>query len=215
MKPIAEKTSSYIRDTTDFIKKIKNISINEGSILVTMDVVSLYPNIDQEEGADACQASLNNRRNCTVLSALIRRLIMTILKSNIMQFGTRFYRQIKGTAMGTPMVVNVANLFMDKFERDMLESFEEKHGTRTAVWFRFIDDIFFIWEGDNQSLSQFIEHCNEFSKASNMRSSIKFTSSCSQNEVNFLDMTARLEEGHLVTNLFTKAVDTHSYLHAK
>ena len=140
---------------------------------------------------------------------------MTILKSNIMQFGTRFYRQIKGTAMGTPMAVNFANIFMDKFERDMLESFEEKHGTRPAVWLRFIDDIFFIWEGDNQSLSQFIDHCNEFSKASDMSSSIKFTSSCSQSEVNFLDMTVRIEEGHLVTDLFTKAVDTHSYLHAK
>ena len=48
-----------------------------------------------------------------------------------------------------------------------------------------------------------------------MKSSIKFTSECSQKEVNFLDMTVRLEKDHLVTDLFMKQVDTHTYLHAK
>lgn len=215
LKPIAEKTLSYVRDTTDFINKTKNISITEGSTLVTMDVVSLYPNIDQEEGADACENALNNRITYTVPSELIKRLILTILKSNIMQFGTRFFLQIKGTAMGTPMAVNFANLFMNQFESEMLNSYEEQYGTRPSIWLRFIDDIFFVWEGDDQSLAQFIKFCDNYSTVSGKKSSIRFTNMCSKKEVNFLDMTVSLVDGRLVTDLYTKSVDTHSYLHAK
>ena len=215
LKPIVVKSPSYIRDSTDFINKIKNLSVKEGSTLVTMDVVSLYPNIDQNEGAEACLSALNSRRKPTVPSSILHKLILSILQSNIMQFGSRFFRQIKGTAMGTPMAVNFANLFMDKFERAMLDSYEEKYGSRPAVWLRFIDDVFFIWEGNSESLSQFIAHCNNFSKSVNMKSSIQFTACHSQKEVTFLDMTIRLEYSHLVTDLFSKSVDTHTYLHSK
>ena len=36
---------SYVKDTTDFINKIDDLAIPEDSILVTMDVSSLYTNI--------------------------------------------------------------------------------------------------------------------------------------------------------------------------
>ena len=37
---------SYIKDSGDFLKKIKNVgNIPENAILVTADVVGLYPNI--------------------------------------------------------------------------------------------------------------------------------------------------------------------------
>ena len=36
---------------------------------------------------------------------------------------------------------------MDKFENDVLDSFKEKTGLRPLVWFRYIDDIFFVLYG--------------------------------------------------------------------
>ena len=36
---------SYVKDTKDFINKIEKITSPEGSILVTMDVFSIYTNI--------------------------------------------------------------------------------------------------------------------------------------------------------------------------
>ena len=42
LKPIMQKNWSYIKDSSDFIRKIKNLTdIPEGAILVTADVVSL------------------------------------------------------------------------------------------------------------------------------------------------------------------------------
>ena len=43
-------------------------------------------------------------------SIVIKNLILMILKSNAFRFGNEYYRQITGTAMGTPMAPNYANL---------------------------------------------------------------------------------------------------------
>ena len=47
-EPIAQKQQSYINDTTDFIRFIENTKIGQDTILVAMDVSSLYTNIPQE-----------------------------------------------------------------------------------------------------------------------------------------------------------------------
>ena len=82
-----------------------------------MDVNSLYPNIDHEEGAEACYEYLLQYDISPLMSKLLLRLIYLVLKCNTLSFGSRFFHQIKGTAMGTPMAVNFANLFMTKFLR--------------------------------------------------------------------------------------------------
>ena len=61
LKYQAKACKSYIRDTSDFLLKLKSLSaIPSTSILVTMDVNSLYTNIDQEEGANACSKKTRN-----------------------------------------------------------------------------------------------------------------------------------------------------------
>ena len=46
LKPVMQKGKSYIRDSGYFLQKIKNIStLPENAILVTADVVGLYPSI--------------------------------------------------------------------------------------------------------------------------------------------------------------------------
>ena len=88
---------------------------------------------------------------------------------------------------------------MDNFERDMLNSYEAYDSLCGKV---------------TKILSHFIKYCDRYSQSAKMKSSIRFTSYCHQNEVNFLDMTVRLVNGYLTTDLYTKPVDTHTYLHA-
>ena len=50
---------SYIKDSRDFLKKIKQIrNLPEDSILVTADVVGLYPSIPHELGLKALGKAL-------------------------------------------------------------------------------------------------------------------------------------------------------------
>lgn len=50
---ISTTHASYIKDTYDFVDKVKNLHIPENSILFTMDVDSLYANIYIGEGIRA------------------------------------------------------------------------------------------------------------------------------------------------------------------
>jgi len=47
LQPIAQKQTSYLKDTTDFINFIEKTPVSHETILVSMDVTSLYTNIPQ------------------------------------------------------------------------------------------------------------------------------------------------------------------------
>jgi hypothetical protein len=51
LRPFVENLPSYIKDTTDYLKKILNLTIPENTTLVTMDVTSLYTNIPHDDGS--------------------------------------------------------------------------------------------------------------------------------------------------------------------
>ena len=62
LKALMQRGRSYIKDSGDFIKKTRNLSsISENSILVTADVVGLYPTIPHEAGLKALREVLNKR----------------------------------------------------------------------------------------------------------------------------------------------------------
>ena len=127
LKPLAQQSPSYIKDTSDFVQKIETdvapLDTHSDTFLVTMDVSSLYPNIDHQEGIDACETVINTRTSQLVPTSVLCDLITTILKCNTLKFGERFFHQMKGTAMGTPMAINLANLFMGKLETDLLNDY--------------------------------------------------------------------------------------------
>jgi hypothetical protein len=53
LKPFVRDTPSYLKDTTDFLNKISSIKdLPSGTLLVTMDVVSLCSNIPHRDGLD-------------------------------------------------------------------------------------------------------------------------------------------------------------------
>ena len=74
------------------------------------------------------------------------------------------------------------------------------------IWWRHIDDIFFVWEHGEESLEKFLKKLNTF------HPTIKFTAEYSKEAINFLDVNVRLVEGELMTDLFVKPTDTHQFL---
>ena len=65
LKPVTQDGWSYIKDTGNFLKKIKRLSkIPEGAKLVTADVVGLYLDIPHNLGLQSLTASLNETGIC-------------------------------------------------------------------------------------------------------------------------------------------------------
>ena len=95
-----------------------------------------------------------------------------------------------------------AVLFMAALEEKILSKVKKK----PSVWWRYIDDIFFIWEHGEESLQEFINEINSF------HPTIKFTADWSKEKVNFLDVEVTLKNSVLSTDLFVKPTDTHQFL---
>ena len=114
------------------------------------------------------------------------------------------YLHIFGTSMGIRMTPSYACLFMSRLEQQMLDAAP----CRPWIWWRFIDDVFFIWTRDEESLHTFINHINSFHRT------IKFTPEISHQQVNFLDVSIRNEHDTLITDLYIKPTDTHQCLHS-
>ena len=75
-------------------------------------------------------------------------LVEVVSKNNIFEFDENTFKQKRGTAIVTKFVALYTILVMADFNQKMLESFEKK----PMFWWRFIDDIFFIWEHGEESL---------------------------------------------------------------
>ena len=168
---------SYLKDTTDFLHFIEKTRVAKDTILVSMDVTSLYTNIPQEEGiAIVCRAYETFYENkLPIPTHFLRELLRLILKENSFNFNGK--NQTYGAAMGTKMAVSFANIFMAEIETDVINSSPHK----SIIWKRCIDDIFSLWNINKEAISYFTELANGF------RPTIKFTSEISDSEITFLD----------------------------
>ena len=111
-----------------------------------------------------------------------------IFKSNVFRFGNEYYRQITGTATGTRMAPNYANLFMDNFEQSLLRDYSQKLDYH--FWYGFLLVTIFPsygWIGNKNSLDLIISFTQNYSKSKNMKSKIELEIHPSTNKVHFLD----------------------------
>ena len=195
LRPLVRNISS---DTTDFIHKIQSLAqLPDDSLLVTLDVSSLYINTPHDEGIAACKAALYTRDVQDPPTSDLVLLISEILTKNNFVFGEENFLQVQGTAMGTRMAPSYANMFMAQLEQRILARIH----VIPHIWWRYIDDIFAIW-------NPFVEELNH------AHPTIKFTAEWSRASLPFLDTRVSLKDESLTTDLYVKPTDTHQYLAA-
>ena len=83
-KPVMQKGLSYIRDSQHFSEKIKTIgSVPENVILVTADVVGLYPNIPHQACLKALREALEKRDIKNICTGNLVKMAEFVLNNNI------------------------------------------------------------------------------------------------------------------------------------
>ena len=159
LKKVSCKGKYFIKDTSDFHRMLNDIgTVPKVSFLVTLDVVSLYPNIPIADSISACAAGLEEfRPNGTEpRNFSILRFLKLVMISNYFTFCGKNYLQISGTTTGTRAAPNVAITFMNKFE----DKFVYTYALLIYLWKRFIDDCFMIWTHSFFELVTFVEYLN-------------------------------------------------------
>ncbi len=85
----------------------------------------------------------------------------------------------------------------------------ETKGLYPALYLRYVDDIFIIWNQGEEKLLEFINFFNE------AHPSINFTFEYSKEQITFLDTRVKIDKTSktVFTDLYTKDTDNHNYLH--
>lgn len=210
IKPLVRDLPSFIEDTTDVLCKLMNIANVKNCYLVTLDVASLYTNIDHQEGLLALQHYLSHRSETSPPNHFLLSLTEWILHNNVFLFQDDFFRQLKGTAMGACFAPNYANLFLGHWEEQYIYNrSSNKFCDKIVFWGRFIDDILFVWSGNEEELLQFHEYINTTNP------NIKLSIEHSKTSINFLDLTISIDDNNLLhTTIYRKGTDRNTLLRA-
>lgn len=208
LQPISNKHPSYLRDSYDFINKIRFRDIPLNSFLFTIDVDNLYTNIETVPGLQAVREWFTRYPDSKRPDSQILQLLELSLTRNDFEFNSEYYLQIKGTAMGKKFAPAYANIYMAHWEESALASSLIK----PFLYFRFLDDIWGIWTDTERSFMDFIEHLNHH------HPSIKVKFTLDSERINFLDTITfkgpDFEDTHrLDVKVFFKDTDTHALLH--
>ena len=206
LKSLIPHVPHILEDTRDFINRIQDLlDLPESSILVSFDVVGLYPYIRHEEGIETMAEYLETRDDKTISTKSLCDLASIVLKENYFELSSKIYHQKLGTAIGTKFAPPYANLFMAGLEKRIFEN----SGYHPYLWLIFLDNIICIWTDDIEKLQEFFELLNAF------HPTIKFTMDYSYETINVFDVQVSKKNSALETDLYRKDTDRHQYLHAK
>lgn len=209
IRPISIKHESYLKDTYDFVSKIRGKRIPKNAILVTGDVSALYTNMNIDRTLQVAKQAMEKYPNPLRPDKYILQLLDITLKNNDFMFNNEYYLQVCGTAMGKTYAPGLADLYMAEFDVQARRGFK----VNPLHYYRYLDDIFFVWTGTVQELQEYETYLNTLIPG------IKITLQYSYNSVDFLDTTvykqvnAEENDAVLQTKVFFKPTDTHQLLH--
>ncbi|MGL4491660.1 MAG: reverse transcriptase domain-containing protein [Tannerellaceae bacterium] len=207
IKPTTGKTESHVKNSYDFVDKIRAIQVSADEILVSFDVTSLFTNVPKEKATELTRASLqedNTLKDRTTLSADdIVKGVTVCLNSAYFVYNNRLFNQMEGLAMGSPLSPVLANIYMEDFETKVMMHPE----IAPRMWIRYVDDTFVIIK--RERLDRFNNFINSIDP------NIKFTMEVESEtgQLSFLDcMVHRMSNGKLKTTVHKKPTDTGSFL---
>ena len=160
LQPLARKLPSFIKDTTDLLNRIEEINNSgpfpEGTLVVSWDVVSMFPNIDNNLGLTAVKNALDARERLMPSTKCILEAVEICLKHNHSVFQHSFFLQIHGTAMGPKNACSYADLAIGEIDHKA----KFCGPIKPALWRRYRDDISDLWQQGFPALETFTQYIN-------------------------------------------------------
>ena len=106
-----------------FVSQIKNANLSR-KYLVSYDVTSLFINIPPQETIDiAINRIFNHNPNLNNTKKELKKLLLFATSHSHFIFNRKFYNQIDGVAMGSPLVPFLANIFMGFYASKWLNEY--------------------------------------------------------------------------------------------
>ena len=207
LKPLVGKSSHHIQRTSHFASKVREITLLLGECLMSYDVTPLFTSVPTDAALNIINDLLekdDNLSNRTVLSVQnIIELLGFCLHNAYFSLQNKFYEQVEGAVMGSPVSPTAANLYIEHFEGEALRSDSHPPGISTGLWMT-------LGSFKQQAHKQlFLDHINSIDP------SIKFTVKGNQENgaIPFLDALVKPEaDNSLTIRVYHKPTHTDQYL---
>ena len=168
-----------------------------------LKVIGLYPSIPHNEVLEALKKQIDNFYEKSIPTEDLVKTAEFVLKNNYFEFDSNVKHQISGTAIGTKLAPPYGCIYTGLLENQFLKNEQ----IQPWIWFKYIDDIFFIWTASEKELDAFVERLNNF------HPNLKFTHERSREEINFIGVSVRVNHDEFIANIYCKPTDSHQYLH--
>jgi hypothetical protein len=141
LRPLFDKhvRSTTIIDGVDLIRRletyVENNSLKPTTKFCTFDITDLYTMLPQEESINVLTEFLLEHGYHKVKGVpldAIRKLARLVFTENVFIYDKRFYRQVIGGAMGSAFTLTLANIFMWKWEKQVIS----RHLASTEIYGR-------------------------------------------------------------------------------
>nr|VZH93129.1 unnamed protein product [Spirometra erinaceieuropaei] len=202
LKFLTADSDTTVCSSTQFLEKLKGVSLLPNEVMVSFDVTSLITSIPQDLAIETVQLLLRNKYDETenrLGHAQVLQLLKFCLKTYFTFDGT-IYEQVKGTPMGSPTSGFIAEAVLQRLEWLVFQHH------RPEFWARYVDDTFVVIERDQ--VLTFKERLNS------VFPDIQFTMEEEENnQLAFLDvLVCRKDCGGPKTKVFIKATNTTQIL---
>ena len=208
INPLSKLHPSYLQDTYQFVNKIKNLQVPGHTFLFSIDIDSLYTNIETPLGLLALQDTFNRHPDPSRPDKEILQLLHLTLTRNDFEFNNRHYLQLCGCAMGRKYSPSYADIYLAHWEEAAFKKLTHK----PLLYFRYLDDVFGLWNHTQEQFQTFLDTLNSHHPRITLKHNIQ------QHTVEFLDTQVFFRDASdqhktLGTKVFFKDTDRHALLH--
>ena len=202
LKPLTDESRHKLQSTENFIDAIKTVQVPDDYKLVSFDVKSLFTSIPLQLALDCTETAINNSTiELPLPTDDLMDLLNLCLTSTYFQYNGKHYKQLHGTAMGSPVSVVVAEIVMQNIEERALATYKRT----LPLWLRYVDDTFTAVHKDE--IDDFHEHLN------GQNADIQFTKEIEENgKIPFLDCLVTRDKNELRTTIYRKPTHTDRLL---
>ena len=117
LRPLIRSGKSYIKDTEQFVDKIRNIKLEEDEIMISFDISDMYPSLPKQDVITEVARRINdeNFKPSMNKKALIELVIISV---EFMSFSCnrQYFDQKDGLFIGSPTSPAFAELYIQRVE---------------------------------------------------------------------------------------------------
>ena len=194
LKPLTDESRHKLQSTENFIDAIKTVQVP--------DDYKLFTSIPLQLALDCTETAINNSTiELPLPTDDLMDLLNLCLTSTYFQYNGKNYKQLHGTAMGSPVSVVVAEIVMQNIEELALATYKRT----LPLWLRYVDDTSTAVHKDE--IDDFHEHLN------GQNADIQFTKEIEENgKIPFLDCLVTRDNNKLRTTIYRKPTHTDRLL---